>query len=55
MHLPKLEVKSIMYVLVHSNKMIECQCVVLGGMQYYVRFGTLEFNDTICAIYVRFL
>ena len=55
MHLPMLEVESIMCVFINSNNLIECQCLVIGGMQYCVHFGTLELNDTIRAIHVRFL
>ena len=54
MHLRILEVESIMCILVNSSRIKDCQCIVIRGMQYYVHFGTLKFNDTIRAIYVRF-
>ena len=55
MHLRILEVKSIMCIPVNSSRIKDCQCIVIRGMQYYKHFGTLEFNDTIRTIYVRFL
>ena len=55
MHLPTLEVESIMSIQVNFNRIIEYQCIVIRSMQYYVHFGTLKLNDTNCAIYVRFL
>ena len=38
-----------MCVLLNSSRIKECHCTDIEGMQYYMRFGTLEFNDTIRA------
>ena len=49
MHLQTLEVESIMCVPLNSSRIKEYYCIVIEGMQYCtMRFGTLEFNDTIC-------
>ena len=49
MHLRTLEVESIMCVLLNSSRIKECHCNIIGGMQYCMRFGTVEFNDIIYA------
>ena len=49
MHLQTLEVESIMCVPLNSTRIKECHCIVIKSMQYYMRFGTLEFNNTIRA------
>ena len=59
MHLQTLEVKSVMCVPVNSSRIKECHYTVIEGMQYCMRFGTLEFNDTIraniCKVFIFFI
>ena len=42
-----------MCVPLNSSRIKECHCNIIGGMQYYMRFGTLEFNGTIHAKYME--
>ena len=53
MHLRTLEVESIMCVPLNSNRVKECHCNIIGGIQYCMRFDTLKFNDIVRAKYIE--
>ena len=53
MHLQTLEVESIMFVPLISSRIKECHYNLIGGMQYCMRFGTVEFNNIVRAKYME--